>query len=686
MATRKKFTAPSCAERLARATAQEQAERRPERWLLRSPAWATALALHIVAAVILMNIVRFTTRPGGGNVFRLSFTAARPGPPGGDKQGDQDNGVNGKDNEDSPPAGAVDPSDPSPSGVRTELPPIRSEAVSINLAGSLPAPGIGTSGVAGTGGLFTGRGGAGRGEALKRFGGDGTTEQAVADGLDWLAAHQEEDGSWNPAKMGSRCPKREACESGQQYQASYRGACTGLATLAFLGAGHIPGDPQSKHGEVVKKALGWIVSIQDKHGSLDPAMNGYLYTHGICAFAVCEAYALTQDPELRKTAQAAVAFTVDTQQTSGGWDYMPFPSGRGDSSITSWCVMSLRSARAGRLAVPEKAWRDAIKFTERALNLENGNIAYGVGGYKGNFAAQPGCNAMTAAGLATRQYLGIHDEAALLAKFLARIEGVPPRYDAEAGSCPNWGMGGNPNTCQHWTLYYTYNATLACFHAGGKAWESWNPKMRACTLTTQVKSGHAKGSWAAVTPDAVGVGRIYATAMNVMNLEVYYRYLPCYQEGAQDLLGPLLSEADWAPVAARWPSIRGEWKNTTIVIGAPDADPKTVAENIELLKSKNMEERRIAVRALQACTNKDALPALVAAARAEKTALRTRMIETIATLTPEDSTIDFLIEELRHETPETRKAALVALRKFTGKWYSDDAAKWEAWRKGMKPK
>ena len=245
--------------RLERVAAAEEAERRPGAWLRRSPAWATALALHLVAAVILMNVVHFTARRGLGQVFRLSITASRPGPPGGAKQGEQDNGVNGKHNEDSPAAGSLDPSDPAPSGIRTDLPPISSTASTLDLTGSLPTPGIGVSAFDGAGGLFAGRGGAGRGDALKRFGGDGTTEQAVDDGLDWLAEHQEQDGSWDPAKMSRHCPKKGACDAGG-FQAPYGGACTGLATLAFLGAGHVPGDPNSKHGEVVKRSLTWLVA------------------------------------------------------------------------------------------------------------------------------------------------------------------------------------------------------------------------------------------------------------------------------------------------------------------------------------------------------------------------------------------------------------------------------------------
>jgi hypothetical protein len=186
---------PTCAERLASAGAAEEAEHRPEAWLRRSPAWAFAIALHLVAAVVLMNIVRFTTRPGVSQVFRISFAAPfrpSPEPPGGAKQGVQDRGVNGKDNEDSAAAGPFDAQDPSPSGVTADLPP--APALALQLPGGLKAPGQGVSGLNGPGGIFRGRGGAGRGEALRRNGGDESTEAAVDGGLSWLARHQGRDG------------------------------------------------------------------------------------------------------------------------------------------------------------------------------------------------------------------------------------------------------------------------------------------------------------------------------------------------------------------------------------------------------------------------------------------------------------------------------------------------------------
>ena len=57
--------------------------------------------------------------------------------------------------------------------------------------------------------------------------------------------------------------------------------------------------------------------------------------------------------------------------------------------------------------------------------------------------------------------------------------------------------------------------------------------MREHLIDTQDQSrGHARGSW--YFPDKHGQvgGRLYTTAMAVMTLEIYYRYLPLYGEAS----------------------------------------------------------------------------------------------------------------------------------------------------------
>ena len=64
---------------------------------------------------------------------------------------------------------------------------------------------------------------------------------------------------------------------------------------------------------------------------------------------------------------------------------------------------------------------------------------------------------------------------------------------------------------------------------GGQRWEAWNHFIKKAVLPGQSRAGHEKGSW---EPDANWLGsmggRVFTTAMNVLTLEVYYRYPPLH--------------------------------------------------------------------------------------------------------------------------------------------------------------
>jgi hypothetical protein len=75
-------------------------------------------------------------------------------------------------------------------------------------------------------------------------------------------------------------------------------------------------------------------------------------------------------------------------------------------------------------------------------------------------------------------------------------------------------------------FYYWYYATLAMYHVGGPAWETWNARMTRTLTSSQVAESVAAGSW---EPNGVWCGyggRVYSTALATLCLEVYYRYNP----------------------------------------------------------------------------------------------------------------------------------------------------------------
>ena len=77
-------------------------------------------------------------------------------------------------------------------------------------------------------------------------------------------------------------------------------------------------------------------------------------------------------------------------------------------------------------------------------------------------------------------------------------------------------------------IYYNYYATQVLYHWEGSDWERWNRPMRDYLIATQATTGHEAGSWHFADRHGDSGGRLYWTAMAVMTLEVYYRYLPLY--------------------------------------------------------------------------------------------------------------------------------------------------------------
>ena len=77
-------------------------------------------------------------------------------------------------------------------------------------------------------------------------------------------------------------------------------------------------------------------------------------------------------------------------------------------------------------------------------------------------------------------------------------------------------------------FYYYYYATLAVYQRQGSDWDRWNKALQRELLRDQRRDGAAAGSW---DPDAMWGsygGRVYSTALGALCLEVYYRYLPLY--------------------------------------------------------------------------------------------------------------------------------------------------------------
>ena len=330
---------------------------------------------------------------------------------------------------------------------------------------------------------------------LVAYGGTGATQQAVMEGLRWLARNQGRQGMWS---MKGRYADGAYTENHE--------AATGMALLAFQGAGITPQEGSDEpFVEIVTRAWRNLLRKQKDDGNFfnEGRSHAQLYTHAICTIALCELYGMTGDSKYCEPAQRAVDFCITAQSQEGGWRY--FPRQGSDLSVTGWVVMALQSARMAGLEVPSPTLSRVSDFLD-SVSRESG--AY--------YAYQPSnaaTDSMTAEGLLCRQYLGWKQSDWRLQKggdYLIR-------------NLPVWEDGKRD-------AYYWYYATQVCHHLEGKHWRAWNDVMRVVLPAHQVQEGKERGSW---DPDGDSggdsAGRLYITCLSIYMLEVYYRHLPIYQ-------------------------------------------------------------------------------------------------------------------------------------------------------------
>jgi hypothetical protein len=140
-----------------------------------------------------------------------------------------------------------------------------------------------------------------------------------------------------------------------------------------------------------------------------------------------------------------------------------------------------------------------------------------------------GVSSGAAGGLASYRH-GERPSVAMTAEalFCRLVLGLSPGHPA-AGEALSM-IAASPPTTSIYNSYTWYYATLASFHAGGPQWERWNAALQATLPRMQRREGGPlDGSW---DPDPVWGGhggRVYATALSTMTLEVYYRHLPMHQ-------------------------------------------------------------------------------------------------------------------------------------------------------------
>jgi hypothetical protein len=323
---------------------------------------------------------------------------------------------------------------------------------------------------------------------------DTPADRAVDRALQRLAALQNHtDGSWRAAG-GRENP-----------------AISSLAIMAFLSAGHVPGE--GRYGAAIEKGIRSVCRHQQPNGLISNNNAHEMYMHGISTLMLAEVAGMAEGDlgkEVRERLSKAVTVILKAQRTrnqeKGGWRYHVAAIDGADISVTGWQVMALRAAKNLGCDVPVQNIDSAVEYIKRCQDPGSGGFMYMPG--NGLRASTTGTSILAMEICGKDRH---HSQEALRGgAYLIRDQNLP-----------HWG--------QEWFFYSVYYGSQAAFQLGGNYWAVYRPRLHEVLLNNQKPDG----GWMGRSRDSTVGGENYSTAMAVLALTVDYRYLPIYQRGEE---------------------------------------------------------------------------------------------------------------------------------------------------------
>ena len=314
---------------------------------------------------------------------------------------------------------------------------------------------------------------------------DQAVDDAVVNALRYLAQQQNPDGSWNVDITGEST------------------AATSLAVMAFLAAGHVPGE--GPYGLAIDRGVNYVIDHQEANGMIvDRRGHGPMYDHGISTLMLSEVAGMTDKDNAaraRKVLEKAVRIILLAQKVrkvrreSGGWRYQ-HNSEDSDLSVTGWQLLALRAAKDIGCDVPVENIDQAVGYVKKCSSGRG-------------FGYQPGSgptSTLTAAGILALQVCDHHEDNEVHGgiQFLQR---QPLRFD------------------EGWFFYGAYYHAISAYKYGGADWE----RTKSLLFHELLSNQQPIGSWQAKNGNERGQGQVYATSLGVLALTVEYGYLPIYQ-------------------------------------------------------------------------------------------------------------------------------------------------------------
>ncbi len=280
-------------------------------------------------------------------------------------------------------------------------------------------------------------------------------ERAIDRGLEFLAKQQKKKGSIGDPPVAS----------------------TGIALLAFLANGHLPG--KGLYGQTVERGVKFLLDVQHPYTGM---LGSSMYEHGFALLALADVWGEMKDDEqrLQDGIERAVELALSSQKMNptGGWHYSPQMQSA-DISVTSAVLQAMRASREAFFEVPETTMQRAAAFVLSCANKDGGFAYTPSGGAGGSNVARTGIGVLSLLACGQSQRPEVLRGVAWLKKH-PQLSEMPS--------------------------YASYYAVLAMYQArtlaGESAWNEWYPKIQAQILKAQKKNGSFQGGLAGPEVDS----------------------------------------------------------------------------------------------------------------------------------------------------------------------------------------
>ena len=323
-------------------------------------------------------------------------------------------------------------------------------------------------------------------------------DAAVKKALGYLAKTQRTDGSWG-IRGGAGNP-----------------AITGLSVMAFLSAGHVPGE--GPYAKTIEKGIRAVMKFQAANGLIADNSGHEMYHHGICSIMLAEVVGMTQGKlatEVRKRVEKAVKIILTAQRQNsssyhyGGWRYRVSGSDS-DISVTGWQVMALRAARNIGCDVPPKRIEMAVNYIKRCQDKSTGSFRYSPRGHR---------------------TIPCTGTSILALELCGKQHHLSPEVKKAGAYLLRYPIKWSYRTSHNYFYYSLYYCSQAMFQLGMNYWKVFRKQMHDALLNNQSSTG----AWVRTWGSDSRFGPNYGTAMCVLALTVEYRFLPIYQRGNESI-------------------------------------------------------------------------------------------------------------------------------------------------------